>query len=515
MIQYVTVITLLFGARAAPVEGSPACADEIKRMVDTAESAADFRSAEARSAGCDEGDARAQFYRIQILDHLKDFSSVHFFAQKYMDDVKGGRLTATDVAEAAAVERLLQSATDRTYPIRFRVTGADRGEDLEIRLTTAGGGACSSCQPLATPLIQSARSTFEVKVRLVPDTWDIAVKACGTNLPPQRVAVGATTAGEVIEIEAAHACEPIPPLKTETVVPSPSSAVQFRIKPRKLLARGVQLRLSPLKNPSLQARDTDLREGSERVENVPLGRWQALISSPGFEPQALEIDVTSSSNLEHAVRLRRDRAMKARIGVYATGGSLALVGVSALTIGARLLAGAWAGEESASWSCSGEPSCVEDQFSTRHLYTRMSTSAYVQKAGAGLLGVGVAAPITTFALLRVARTRDSKRAALTALGVGGALAAGATLWLGLSNRNIRAQIHDDCRLEDCIQYARPDSYQSEFRADLAQSAVASALLGAGIGVISSAVVELLVRSMHKRQAMSTLVSHARRKTKYP
>lgn len=514
MIQYVTAITLLFGARAAPVESSPACADEIKRMVDTAESAADFRSAEARSASCDEGDARARFYRIQILDHLKDFSSVHFFAQKYMDDVKGGRLTATGVAEAAAVERLLQSATDRTYPIRFRVTGADRGEDLEIRLTTAGGDACSSCQPLATPLIQSARSTFEVKVRLVPDTWDIAVKACGTDLPLQRVAVSATTAGEAIEIEAAHACEPIPPLKTETLVPSPSSAVQFRIEPRKLLARGVQLRLSPLKNPALQARDTDLREGSERVENVPLGRWQALIASPGFEPQTLEIDVTSSSNLQHAVRLRRDRAMKARIGVYATGGSLALVGVGILTGGALTLANAWDQERRASLGCSGEPSCVEAEFSTLQLHTRMSDSTYLQAVGAGLLGVGVAAPVTSFALQRVARTRDTKRSAIAAAGVGGALAIGAAVWFGLSNRGVRAQVQG-CDLAECAHVARPDSYQSEFRADLAQSAVASALLGAGIGVISSAVVELLVRSMHKRQAMSTLVSHARRRTKYP
>lgn len=340
MIQYLTAVALLLGARAAPVEGTPACADEIKSMVDNAESAADFRSAEARSAGCDEGDARARFYRIQILDHLKDFSSVHFFAQKYMDDVKGGRLTATNVAEAAAVERLLQSATDRTYPIKFRVTGADRGEDLEIRLTTAGGGACSSCQPLATPLIQSARTTFEVKVRLVPDTWDIAVKACGEDLPPQRVAVSATTAGEVIEVEAGHACPPKPISPTETVVPSPLSAIQFRVEPRRLLTRGVQLRLSPLKDPSLQARDTDLREGAERVENVPLGRWQALITSPGFEPRTLEFDVTSDSKLEHAVRLRRDRAMRARIGVYAAGGSLALVGVGILTGGAFILVNA-------------------------------------------------------------------------------------------------------------------------------------------------------------------------------
>ncbi len=284
-------------------------------------------------------------------------------------------------------------------------------------------------------------------------------------------------------------------LRTPAVKPA---TLRLIVTPSRALQRGVHIRLTSLRDPPAPPHDWVVSETSEHIEELDPGKWRASLTAPGFEDQALALETRGGELTERHVTLHYERPGPARVTVYAAAGTFALVGAGLLTGGAVLLTNTFTREKRESDACAGETSCIEARLSTLDLHARMSTSAYLHATGAALLGTAIAGT-TTLTLQLLARRKDTRRSAIAVVAVGGGLAAGSAIWLGLVNRTISTQL-GTCNLPDCAHYARPLSYQTEFRSTLAQDAAASALLGVAAGLLSSGIVELATRAIRKKRS---------------
>lgn len=212
----------------------------------------------------------------------------------------------------------------------------------------------------------------------------------------------------------------------------------------------------------------ELGRGGTRLQ-LASGAWHMTLRAPGREAVEREVEVTGPRQL--AFELQRDRVGRARLGL---GVGLGLASLGLWATGAVLVAQGrqgYAGRPTGGDAMQplGDPASLEPALAD---YDRMMAGAGVLGAAAGVLGVAL-----TDAVM------PRRRMPAVELGLGGGLLLGGAIALGSLHRTHRP-------------------WDGGFPGGaMAGDTFATALLGAGTGLVSAGLVSLLARRVGKQQAL--------------
>lgn len=353
---------------------------------------------------------------------------------------------------------MLRDAQAQSVLVRFGVTAdADAPRPEQLRLVPRGEDAGRD-----TITIAWSRSTVALDVWLDPGAWQAELVLPGDGrVGPQDVAVVQDAAkSQQVLFRVASAPPPEPPPEPPA---APPIEVTVTVMPTAAVDRGVDVAWD---GPA-EVVPQHSRSATTRWQLAP-GTWTLRVAAPRFTPATRTLAVTSPTTVMMA--LTRTRADRARIGVSAAAGGVAL----GLVIGG--LVGALGGRRDY------KAAVASLDVTTDRPATLSAALTGIKHASTGTIalgsGLGVAIAAATVA------ADGSERLLGAEVGVGAALFISGLAWLIPAKRRYYKDALADGAVADEVFFE--DHRVPEL--------VAASLLGLGTGLIGGASVALITRA---------------------
>lgn len=450
----------VFAAPAVPKDRSEGC--EAGREAAARYAAGQYSEAAAMYEQCARASGDAGYW--------KKAGMARYSARQYAHAIQalGGYPRANAGAgEDGPMVAMLRDAQAQCVQVRFGVigeAGAPRPERLRLIPRTGEAGRDAIEIPWSP-------STVTLDVWLDPGAWQAELTLPDQGrVGPQDVTV-AGAGQQVLMRVAAPVREVMPP---PLPLPPEQALVALEVSPRAALRRGVTLTWT-----GPRASQGPLRvQGPRSTYRLTAEAWSLEVAAPRFVTEARALELTGPTSV--AVRLKRTREDRARIGLGAAEGAVGLgLLVGGLVLGVR----GSKDYRDALGRLDGEDANAALTDALRSI-ERSSNGAIV---GASGLGAGLAAA-------SVAADVNDRLLAAEA-GVGGALLIIGLAWLIPAKRRYQ-QDADKVLAQDEAWTVDREFLNEHRRPELA----AATLLGLGTGLVAGAGAALITRAVLRRSA---------------
>lgn len=367
----------------------------------------------------------------------------------------------------AQAEATLQDARKNAATVRFSVViPANAPTPERLRVAPRGGPPGDEIE------VPWARSAVSFDLWLDPGPWtaELLLPGGGRVGPQDINATRDTGSPQVVLFRIEASAAPLPSAPAETAAVD----VELSLAPAAALKRGVEL---TWQGPGAPTPAQEVRSPTTRLSLAP-GAWQLGVAAPRFVPQTRALEVRAGEPLRLQVTLQRDRLDRARIGLAAATGGVAL----GLLIGGVVVA-ARGGKRygDAVGQLDGRPGATSEANVNAALgaikQTSNGTMLATSAAGAGLAAITVAVD-------------GSNRLLGAEVGVGAALVIAGVAWLVPAKRKYASDVPDDGG-----PWAPDRAYLNEHRRP---ELVAAGLIGLGAGLAAGAGAALITRTVLRR-----------------